>query len=51
MTFNGIIAWLLLLCLPLCASAQAPVAFSKKHLNERLLLQVSYKHEAGQQDS
>jgi len=50
MTFNGIFVSLLLLCLPLDASAQAPVAFSKKNLNQRLLLQVSYKHEAGQQD-
>jgi hypothetical protein len=41
---------LLLLCLPLCASAQAPVAFSKTQLHQRLLLQVSYKHEAGPQD-
>jgi hypothetical protein len=50
MTFNGIFVSFLLLCLPLCASAQAPVAFSKKNLNQRLLLQVSYEHRAGQRD-
>jgi uncharacterized protein DUF4953 len=50
MTFHGVFVSLLLLCLPLYASAQAPVAFSKKHLKQRLLLQVSYKHVAGPQD-
>ena len=50
MTFNGIFVSLLLLGLPYHAWAQAPVAFSKKNLNQRLLLQVSYKQEAGQQD-
>ena len=50
MTFNGIFVSFLLLCLPLCASAQTPVAFSKKNLNQRLLLQVSYERGAGQRD-
>lgn len=50
MAFNGIFVSIFLLCLPLYASAQAPVAFSKKHLNQKLLLQVSYEDEAGRQD-
>lgn len=50
MTFNGIFVSLLLWCLPLCSSAQTPVAFSKTHLHQRLLLQVSYEHGAGQRD-
>jgi uncharacterized protein DUF4953 len=50
MTFNGIVVSLVLSGLPLSASAQAPVAFNKKNLHQRLLLQVSYKHQAGPQD-
>src|ERR1051325_2379856 len=50
MTVHAVFASLLLLSVPFPASAQTPVAFSKKHLHERLLLQVSYKHQAGPQD-
>jgi hypothetical protein len=50
MTVHAVFASLLLLSVPLSASAQTPVAFSKKNLHERLLLQVSYRHEAGPQD-
>jgi hypothetical protein len=50
MTFNGILVSLLVLWAPLHASAQAAVAISKNDLNKRLLLQVSYEHEAGRQD-
>jgi hypothetical protein len=50
MTFNGVLVSLLVLWAPLHASAQAPVAISKTDLNKRILLQVSYEHEAGRQD-
>jgi len=50
MTIHAVFGSLLLFSVPLSASAQTPVAFSKKNLHERLLLQVSYRHEAGPQD-
>jgi hypothetical protein len=50
MTVIGIVVSLALLCLPFDALAQASVVFSKKNLNQRLLLQVSYEREAGQQN-
>jgi hypothetical protein len=50
MTVHGIVVSLLLWCVPSAAAAQAPIAFSKTHLHQRLLLQVSYKREAGPQD-
>lgn len=50
MTFGAIAFSLLLLWIPHSAWAQAAVAVSKDQLNERLLLQVGYEHEAGQQD-
>jgi hypothetical protein len=49
MTFGGILLTLLALCAPLHASAQPLVSISKSELNTRLLLQVSYAHETGQQ--
>ena len=50
MTFQGLFVSFLLFCVSYSASAQAPVAYSKKNLKQRLLLQVSYKREGGQQD-
>ena len=48
--FEGILFSLFLSLAPPYPSPQKPVAMSKIDLNERFLLQVSYKHEHGLQD-
>jgi hypothetical protein len=49
-TVSRIFVSLFLLGVPVSASAQMPVAFSKKYLTQRLLLQVSYARGADRRD-